>query len=206
MPKRKKNRGPLAPNKYLSEDQVKRLKQYVKAQADLARDRYSRRTVINEAIVDVLLNSGLRAAELCQLEMRDLPHSHGKLVINVRAGKGCVQRSVEVSSALANRIRLFVKRYRKGAKPKSSLFVNERCGQLSYRSLYSKLRIIGRAAGIGHLHPHMLRHTYGTAFFNKSKNLLMLQDQLGHADPVTTAIYAKTNSSERRRTAENFDL
>ncbi|GAF97070.1 unnamed protein product, partial [marine sediment metagenome] len=91
---------------------------------NLAKDDSNQRVVINQMIIDLLLNSGLRAEELCQLQIRDLPHYHGKLVIDVREGKGSVQRSVVISSALAKRIKLFIKHYRKAAKSKSPLFVN----------------------------------------------------------------------------------
>lgn len=198
----KKSRGGLAPNKYFSDEQVKQLREFIEARAKVG----GHRAVLNRIIIDVLLNSGLRAAELCSLQMRDLPHHHGKLIIDVRKGKGCVQRSVEISSALAKRIKRFIRKYRKGAKPRSFLFVNENGGQLSYRSLYSRLKIIGSAAGIGDLRAHMLRHTYATAFYNQTKDLLMLQDQLGHMDPQTTSIYARTAVNERRRLAEQFDL
>ncbi len=201
--KKKKSRGGLSPNKYLSKEQVDVLKRYLNNRVE---ERGSLRDIVNKAIIDVLLNSGLRAAELCHLRIKDLPCYHVKLVIDVREGKGCVQRSVEISSALANRIGQFTKRYRRGARPSSTLFVNEHYRPLSYMSLYVRIRNVGRAAGIGYLKPHMLRHTYATMFYKTSKDLLMLQDQLGHADPRTTAIYARTLTEVRRQFAEAFDL
>ncbi len=206
MAKTKKTRGGLPPNKYLSKQQLLQLREHAKEQAALAKANHSRRAVINEAIIDVMLNTGLRAEELCQLQMQDLPHCHGKNVINVQLGKGNIQRSVPVSSALAKRINLFVKQYRKGSKPKSFLFTNERGGRLSYRSLYSRVRIIGRAAGIENLTPHKLRHTFATMYYNKWRDLFGLQDLLGHADPQTTHIYAKTSDERIHHQAENFDL
>lgn len=204
--RRKKHRGGLPPNKYLAKDQVEQLKRFSKGLVNIAGERGSRRPMINDMILDLLLNSGLRAIELCSLQMRDLPYCHGKLIIDVREGKGCVQRSVEISSVLAARIKRFIKHYRRNSKPKSPLFINENGGPLSYGSLYFRIRTLGKAAGIEHLHPHMLRHTFGYSFYNHSKDLLLLGDQLGHADPKTTAIYARTANEERRRIAESFDL
>jgi len=60
-------------------------------------------------------------------------------------------------------------------------------------------------AGIGKLHPHMLRHTYLTRLYNVEKDLRFVQDQAGHASPTTTAIYAKTNSKARKRQVEALD-
>jgi len=58
---------------------------------------------------------------------------------------------------------------------------------------------------IGKLHPHMLRHTYLTRLYNVEKDLRFVQDQAGHASPTTTAIYAKTNNTARKRQVEALD-
>lgn len=187
----------MAPDKYLSKDEERRLKKYIKDQADLARARNSTRGVINELVVIVLLKSGLRAVELCNLRLKDLPTHHGKDVIHIRDGKGDVSRTVYIPNTLSTKLKQFIKRYRKNAKPSSPLIVNEQCGPLSYRSLYSKITILGRLAGVPHLHPHMLRHTYLTRLYAVDKDLRFVQDQAGHADPRTTAIYAKTEEKER---------
>jgi site-specific recombinase XerD len=199
---KKKSCGGLPPDRYLSIEQIQQLRKHL----DQAKARGGCRAAVSGMIIDLLLNSGLRAAELSALQMRDLPHCHGKLIVDVREGKGCVRRFVQISSVLAKRIERFVRRYRKGAKPRSPLFVSEQGSKLSYHCLHSRIRIVGRAAGIGRLTPHMLRHTYGTHWYGETKDLFGLQDQLGHADPRTTHIYAKTSNEQMRRQVENFDL
>jgi integrase len=77
--------------------------------------------------------------------------------------------------------------------------------RMIYRSIYEKIKKLGRQAGIGKLHPHMLRHTYGTRLYNIEQDLRFVQDQLGHASPNTTAIYAKTNAPARRRQLEALE-
>jgi len=160
-------------------------------------------------IVDLLLNSGLRAAELCDLQLRDLPGYHGKQIIDVRKGKGRIQRSIVISDALTERLKKFIKLHRRAAKPKSYLFVNElNFGRLSPASLRSKLRIIGskKESGLGRLNPHRFRHTYATHLYKSCQDLLFVGDQMGHKNPKTTAIYAKTASDLRQKFANSFDL
>ena len=113
--KKTKNRGGLAPDKYLSDDQVKKLRRYVRDRADLARQRGGSRGVIDELIIELLLASALRASELVDLTIADLPCEHGKPCLYVRDGKGSVSRSVDISEKLELRISRFVKLYRKGA-------------------------------------------------------------------------------------------
>ena len=207
MAKRKKakKRGGLAPDKYLSEAQLKKLRQYVKDKADLARMRGGSRGVIDELIVELLANTGLRASELCNLNIGDLPIKHGKDCIWVRDSKGKVSRVVEISEKLKKRLERFIKLYRKRAKANSPLLVSERGKRIIYRSIYAKIKRIGEQAGIGKLHPHILRHTYLTRLYNVEKDLRFVQDQAGHASPTTTAIYAKTNNTARKRQVEALD-
>ena len=205
MPKKTKTRGGLTPDKYLSEKQLKKLRQYVKDHADLARSRGSQRNVTNELIVELLVGSGLRAMELCNLNISDLPVSHDKDSIWVRDGKGNVTRTVDISEQLQKRIARYIRLYRKNAKPDDPLLLSEQKGRIIYHGLYARIRRIGTAAGIGKLYPHMLRHTYLTRLYNIEKDLRFCQDQAGHADPKTTAIYAKTDSESRKRQVNQLD-
>jgi len=206
MVKRKTTRrGGLPPDKYLSDTQLKRLRQYVKDMADLARQRGSTRAIIDELIVEMLTNTGLRASEICKLNISDLPVTHGKNSVWIRDGKGKVTRTVDIPESLQKRLERFVRLYRKGAKHKDPLLVSTNGKRMIYRSIYEKIKKLGKQSGIGKLHPHMLRHTYGTRLYNVEQDLRFVQDQLGHASPTTTAIYAKTNSKARKRQVEALD-
>ncbi|HSV98693.1 MAG TPA: site-specific integrase [Sedimentisphaerales bacterium] len=205
MARRTKHRGGLQPDKYLSEAQLKRLRQYVKDMADLARQRGSTRAIIDELVIELLVNTGLRASELCNLNIGDLPMSHGKETVWVRNGKGSVARTVDIPEGVQKRLERFVRLYRQEAGPDAPLLVSTQGKRMIYRSIYEKIRKLGRQAGIGPLHPHMLRHTYGTRLYNVEQDLRFVQDQLGHASPTTTAIYAKTNAPARRRQLEALD-
>ncbi len=202
--KKTKQRGGLTPDKYLSKDQLKKLRRFVSDKADAARARGSKRNIVNELIIELFVNTGLRASELCNLNIADLPVSHCKDGVWVRNGKGNVVRTVDISEALGKRIARYVKLYRKGAKPKSPLILSESGKRLSYMSLYLRVRRIGENAGI-RLHPHILRHTYLTRLYNIEKDLRFVQDQAGHASPTTTAIYAKTDNESRKRQVEKLN-
>ena len=202
--KKTEQRGGLSPDKYLNDDPLKKVRRYAKDRADLARMRGSSRAVIDELLVELLVNTGLRASELCDLNIADLPITHGKSSVWVRDGKGNVSRVIDISEKLQKRLERFVKLYRKGAGADDPLLVSEQGGRMQYRSVYGKIRSVGQKAGIK-LHPHMLRHTYLTRLYNVEKDLRFVQDQAGHASPTTTAIYAKTNNTARKRQVEALD-
>ena len=171
----------------------------------MARQRGSERAIIDELVVELLANTGLRASELCDLNIEDLPISHGKSSVWIRDGKGKVTRVVDIPESLVKRLERFVRLYRKVAKPKEPLLVSNKGKRLIYRTIYEKMKKLGNKAGIGKLHPHMLRHTYLTSLYNVEHDLRFVQDQAGHASPTTTAIYAKTNSKARKRQVEALD-
>jgi len=197
--------GGLSPEKYLTEQQQKRLLAYVKAQADIARYRNTTRAIIDEMLVMLFLNTGLRAKELCDLRLRDLPVTHGKKMIFVRTGKGKTVRVVEISDRFCKKLEGFIELYRKRAKPVDHLFIGERGNPIQYVSVYSKIKRIGKRSGIVNLHPHVLRHTYLTRLYNVEHDLRFVQDQAGHKSPVTTAIYAKTDQPTRRKQVNALD-
>ena len=130
---------------------------------------------------------------------------HGKGSIWIRDGKGKVTRTVDIPDSLVKRLDRFVRLYRKGAKPEDSLLISTKGMRMIYRSIYEKMKKLGKKSGIGKLHPHMLRHTYLTRLYNVEHDLRFVQDQAGHANPTTTAIYAKTNSKARKRQVEALD-
>lgn len=187
-----KSRGGLSPDKYLSEEQWQAL------QACLSNG--SRREATDKLIVELLCYSGLRASELCALNLGDLPQAHGKPCLWVRDGKGNVARVVDIPESLVKSIQHYVERYQLTTGPLLQNCYGER---IIYRTVYEKIKRLGRQAGF-RLHPHMLRHTYLTRLYNVEHDLRFVQDQAGHADPATTAIYAKTNNAARRRQVEQL--
>jgi len=144
---------------------------------------------VDEVILMVMVGSGLRAGEMCALEVRDLGIADGKNQIDVRRGKGAKQRSVHISAALSLRLREYL-----GDAPakKRPVFVNRFGEALSYEALYKRVKKIGSLAGLPQLHPHSLRHTFGTLLYHYKKDLFFVKEQLGHSKVDTTQIYAKT--------------
>ena len=46
--------------------------------------------------------------------------------------------------------------------------------------------------------PHYFRHVFATRALERTENLALVQDMLGHVSPATTRVYAKTNEKQRR--------
>jgi integrase len=194
---------------------------------DDAAKHKSNRSIVNRFIVLMLIYVGLRSEELLTLRIADTPYYHGKPVIDVKCGKGRVARPIIIPTWLSTVIKDFIKNHRPNAKPGSVLIASEkgfrtlwisrvqcenkqrirtkhqeRSARIIYQCLYDRIVRIGVEAGIGHLTPHMLRHTFGTRMYREGKDLLAVQDALGHVSPNTTMIYARTVPEDRQKQAD----
>ena len=192
MTGRLKNKEELVPPRdFLSDAQLNKLLLYVMQKANLARRRGTTRAIVDELIILLLVGSGLRASELCNLNIADLPLNHNENTIWIRNAQGRIQRSIKVTSELAKYIARFVQQYREGSNTNEPLLINERGKRFMYMSLYSKVKRIGEKAGIGKLYPHMLRRTYIVRLYDDKQDLRFVQRQVGHANRKTTAIYVR---------------
>ena len=200
----------LAPHKYLTLPEVKRLLQLVKNEADRARKRGTIRGLVNEMIIKLMLETGVRAEELCHLILADLPAHHGKDAILVRKKRGQSSRVVPIGPDIKKKLRTFIKRCRKGAKPGSPLFasesgyrllrtrvkknnewviIKEHTSRMSYRSLYRRIKRIARDANIPNLKPHAVRHTLGTYLYSVERDIAVVGKVLGHRSLQSTQVY-----------------
>lgn len=191
--------GKFPPKEFLSEAQLEKLLVYVREKANLARQKGTTRPIVDELIILILVHTGLRASELCNLNIGDLLPSHGGTAILVRGARGNVDRSIEMRSEMANCIARFVRLYREGAKPDEPLLISERGKRIKYMSLYSKVRRIGKKAGIGKLYPGILRRTYLIRLYDAEKDLRFVQRQAGHASRKTTTIYVRMSSESEQK-------
>lgn len=189
----------------LTKPQLRTLLDYVINRANIARQTGAKRAIIDEMVILLLSETGLRPEEFCNLCIEDLPCSHEKSVIVIRDSAGNVSREVEISSNVAERIKRYVLLYRKSAGPKEPFLASERGNRFSYRSLYHKVRKIGENAGVGSLYPSMLRGAYIIRLYDEVKDLRLVQQQVGHASPKTTAMYIKKNSQHKTKESDSSE-
>jgi len=149
-----------------------------------------------EIVIRTMIGSGLRAAEACVLQVRDLGLEGEKSQIDVRRGKGNKVRRVFISPGLRRRLLAWSQRI---AGRKTLVF------GMDYQRLYRLVRRVGERAGLNYLHPHVLRHTFGTILYDYKKDLLFVAEQMGHASVATTQIYAKVLSTSKLEQMSIFD-
>jgi site-specific recombinase XerD len=160
----------------------------------------------NRAIVLSLYSSGMRVGELCSLKRGNLNRTTQTALV---VGKGDKERAVRFSANAWEAIMAYLDERKDGAasgaledKP---LFCRHDPGAgdrrlalsaHSVRELFTRLAEETGIAELFNLTPHTLRHYFATRFLGFTGNLALTQDALGHADPRTTRIYAKTTDEQ----------
>ncbi len=153
----------------------------------------------NLVMLHLMLNAGLRASEVLKLQVKDVDLNAGKLMI--REGKGKKDRAVWLNEETLELLRKWKER-----KPSGSLYFTTLDGKpINDRYLRAALERYGKKAGIEQqVHPHLLRHTFATQFFQNTRNILMTQKALGHADVSTTMIYTHVVDGEMEAAMKDF--
>lgn len=187
-----KDETKYGPPKSLTDQDVNRLRRMI--------HRLGRKKDI--AITELLLNTGIRVSELCNLTMNDVEITERKGIIRVM-GKGRKYREVPLNSE----VRKYLKEYLDVRPYNTSeyVFISQKTGtKMTRTAIYEMLKKYGELAGIK-VSPHMLRHTFATfSLRNKGVDLRTLQDLLGHEDLNTTARYTKPTMEDKARAVENI--
>ncbi len=142
----------------------------------------------DRAMMELFYSSGLRLAELAELDLRDI--DFGDQLVHV-TGKGQKDRVCPVGSQAIKALQDWLdKRDQTGFFDQPAVFITQQGRRLGVRSIQKRLSFWGKKHGISdHVHPHRLRHAFASHMLESSGDLRAVQELLGHADISTTQIY-----------------
>lgn len=137
---------------------------------------------------ELMYSSGLRLSELAGLDLDSVDHRGGEIRV---LGKGSKERVLPVGSKALRALDAWLAiRAGLAGESEQALFVSQRGGRLSNRSIQSRLSRWGVIKGADQrLNPHMLRHSFASHLLESSGDLRAVQELLGHADISTTQVY-----------------
>lgn len=163
------------------------------------------------ALVQLLVQTGLRVGEVSALRLADLELRERTGNLRVRDGKGRKERQVPLNATARRALRQYLEQ-RPNAGAEASLFLSGRDTPLPIRSIQA---IIGRLADRAHIErvpvsAHTLRHTFALSFLRANPGKLVeLASLLGHESLDTTAVYTQPSqddlAADVERSALNVD-
>ena len=139
--------------------------------------------VRERAIVETLLSSGVRIAELCNLKVSDIDFAN--LTVFVEKGKGNKDRTVFITPVCKKHLLAYL-----DSKKVQSIYLFSKSNATKYTpgGISRTLRKMAKKSGI-HIHPHRFRRTLATECAKKGMPIQEIQVLLGHSDIATTRRY-----------------
>jgi integrase/recombinase XerC len=144
-------------------------------------------------MLELLYGCGIRNSELVGINVNDIRVGAEAILIR---GKGKKERYVPfgeaVKSALAGYLPARQFALAETHKNSPALFINRRGGRLTTRSVGRIIKRIAVAKGLSpEVHPHTLRHAFGTHMLEEGADLRAIQEMLGHERLSTTQRYTQ---------------
>jgi integrase/recombinase XerC len=142
--------------------------------------------------------AGLRCIEIAQLDWSDFRREQDGTSFVVVRGKGDKERTVEVGETVIKALQAY------GVRRRGAMFLGQNGDRIDARSVSSSCNRFLKRAGI-EATMHQLRHRYGTVAYQISRDLRMVQEQMGHASPQTTAGYTRPSAESAARMVRAMD-
>ena len=161
--------------------------------------------VRNNAILQLLYASGLRASEICGLRMDGVDYERGVVRI---IGKRNKERFVPFGKSAWKAMAAYADKARAALDKtgKATVFFLSHTGlPLTRERIWGIVKLAASEARINkNVYPHMLRHSFATHLLNNGADLRVIQEMLGHASIATTQIYTHTDLSRMENTYRKF--
>lgn len=147
----------------------------------------------DRVMLELLYGCGIRNSELTGINLDDIRMSAEAILIR---GKGKKERYVPFGESARNALTAYlpVRQALLAEKRKNSnaLLINQRGGRLTTRSVGRIIKKIAISKGLSpDVHPHTLRHAFGTHMLEEGADLRAIQELLGHERLATTQRYTQ---------------
>ncbi len=144
-------------------------------------------------LLELLYGCGIRNSELVGIDVEHVRRSGEEILIR---GKGKKERIVAFGDSALAALEAYLPTRQKllavCRKTTPALLVNQRGGRLTTRSVGRIVKNIAIAKGLnGDIHPHTLRHAFGTHMLAEGADLRAIQELLGHERLSTTQRYTQ---------------
>jgi site-specific recombinase XerD len=162
----------------------------------------------NYALLQLMLQAGLRIGEVVQLQYRDIDLNERSGKVRIVEGKGFKEREVPLNATARRAILTYLKT-RKDLKPIEYIFVSKQGERPTVRALQLIVKTLAHRANVTRIAvtPHTLRHTFATNYLQANPgSLVELAALLGHDSLNTTAIYTKASKEKLTQGVENIEV
>ena len=137
-------------------------------------------------VVDLALSTGLRASELSRINVAHIDLKRKLIMVTRSKRKTARSEALSIDGQIAEHLREYIDWRKAIGRDHESLLTGKR-GRLKPQGLALIWKAALRAAKTPHYSIHKARHTCATHLYEKTKDLLLVKERLGHVNPATTA-------------------
>ena len=155
----------------------------------------------DQAILALFYSSGIRIAELVNIDVEDLDMKRSVVKI---LSKGGDERQGELTNEAIKSLNKYLKarRFWKG-NSSQALFLNRTGDRIQTRDIQRRIEGYGMRAGIKEkVTPHQLRHSIATHLLDSDMDIRRIQAFLGHKSLASTQIYTGIRTKKQRQEFE----
>ena len=175
--KRKNSKPPV----FLTDDEKRVLLKTIRSQKGWQANR-------DLVMVNLFLHTGIRLSELVNLNVQDVNLLEKRITIKAKGGQ-IVHRFLNTKIRVI--LHSFLKIRKKFFIENQALFISQLRKRITTRQVQRRLdQWIEKASIAKRVTPHSLRHSFASSLFERTSNLLVVQQALGHAQITTTQIYS----------------
>lgn len=155
----------------------------------------------DRAILMMLYATGLRASELCQLNVHDVQDRHVHVI-----GKGSKVRLVPIVKVAVELIDQYLAAWNNTTiTAEQPLFVSHQGRRLSRVRIWQLVKQYAGQIGLPPaISPHTLRHSFATHLLANGADIRVIQELLGHADISTTDHYTHMTAEQLKQAFDTF--
>ena len=157
-------------------------------------------------VIHLLLRTGMRAGELGRLDGKAVVTMRDGHWLRIPLGKLHNDRYIPLHPHLVTMLTDWTPRHDDHG---TGLLLTRNGRPLTVSMIAGIVRTMAKRAGIGHVHPHQLRHTFATQAVNRGMRIEAIGAMLGHRTLRMTLIYARianqTVADEYRAVSDSVD-
>ena len=154
--------------------------------------------LLDKLIIEVLYQTGMRRAELCNLPLENVNFSRNEIVI---IGKGNKERIVPISPDLSNVLKIYYLEHRKPtAEAERYFFVSSKGKKITEKFVYLMVTsYLSQVSLKEKRSPHILRHSFATHVLNGGAEISKVKKIMGHASLASTQVYTNANIEQLKK-------
>ena len=154
--------------------------------------------LLDKLIIEVLYQTGMRRAELCNLPLENVNFSRNEIVV---IGKGNKERIVPISPDLSKVLKIYYLEHRKPtAEAEKYFFVSLKGKKITEKFVYLMVTsYLSQVSLKEKKSPHILRHSFATHVLNGGAEISKVKKIMGHASLASTQVYTNANIEQLKK-------